>query len=349
MPTVNAYAAPKAKLPLTPHKIERRHPGPHDVVINIHYCGICHSDIHSARDEWGKGHFPMVPGHEIAGVVSQVGNAVTKYKIGDTVGVGCFVDACRICAPCKDGTEQYCESGMNLTYNSTEKDGKTPTQGGYSTQIVVDENFVLRIPASISLEHAAPLLCAGVTTYSPLKHWDVKPGDTVGVIGLGGLGHMAVKIAAAMGANVIVFSTSDSKKADALKFGAKEFVNTKPSDAIKSHANTCDLIINTVSEHIDLAALTTLLKLNGTMVLVGLPENAISNIDVRPLIFKRRGVAGSVIGGIKETQEMLDFCAKHKITPEIELIAATQINEAYERTIKSNVRYRFVIDIKTMA
>lgn len=348
MPTINTYAAPKAKSPLAPFKIERRNPGPNDVVIDIQYCGICHSDIHLARDEWGRGNFPMVPGHEIVGIVSQVGNAVTKYKVGDKVGVGCFVDSCRACTPCKEGIEQYCEKGMTLTYNSFEKDGKTLTYGGYSTQIVVDENYVLRIPDSIPLQNAAPLLCAGITTYSPLKHWDIKKGDVVGVIGLGGLGHMAVKIAAAMGAHVIVFSTSDSKKADALKFGAKEFVNTKTQDAIKNHEQTCDLLINTVSDNIDLALMSTLLKLNGTMVLVGLPEDPNTPINVRNLIFKRRAVAGSVIGGIKETQEMLDFCAKHNIAADIELIPADKINDAYERTIKSDVRYRFVIDIKTM-
>lgn len=347
MSTVKAYAAPKAKAPLAPMDIERRAAGPHDVVIDIHYCGICHSDIHQARDEWGGSRFPMVPGHEIAGVVSQVGDQVKKFKAGDKVGVGCFVDSCRECAPCKKGLQQYCEKGFNGTYNSTEKDGKTPTQGGYSKQIVVDENYVLQIPDNLPLDKTAPLLCAGITTYSPLKNWNIKPGDKVGVIGLGGLGHMAVKIAAAMGAEVTVFSRSDQKKEDAMRLGAKNYANTALPDTFKKYANSLDLIINTVSANIDLNAYLGLLKLDATMVSVGVPENP-TPLSAFPLIMKRRKLAGSLIGGIPETQEMLDFCGKHNITSDIELIPIDKVNEAYERVVKGDVRYRFVIDMDTL-
>lgn len=340
---VNAYAAMQAKESLKPLKIQRRTPGPNDVLIDIHYCGICHSDIHQARNEWGGGVYPMVPGHEIAGIVNKVGAAVKKFKEGDSVGVGCFVDSCRACTPCKEGTEQYCEQGMKATYNAP--DGQQPTYGGYSKQIVVDENYVLKIPSNLPLDKAAPLLCAGITTYSPLRHWNVKANDRVGVIGLGGLGHMAVKIAAAMGAEVTVLSHSDKKKADALNFGAKNFVNTSQAEPFKKYANYFDFIINTVSSDIDLGQYANLLKHNATMVQVGAPEKPVA-LSVTPLIMQRRSLAGSLIGGIKETQEMLDFCGKHHITPEIELIAAEQINQAYERVLKSDVRYRFVIDIK---
>lgn len=345
MPQVNAYAATKAKEPLKPYKIERREPDAHDVVIDIHYCGICHSDIHQARNEWNVSSFPMVPGHEIVGKVSKVGSAVKRYKAGDSVGVGCFIDSCRTCVPCQEGDEQYCEKGVNQTYNSFEKDGKTPTQGGYSAQIVVNEDFVLSIPENIPLDKAAPLLCAGITTYSPLRHWKVKAGDKVAVMGLGGLGHMAVKLAAAMGAEVTVLSHSEKKKDDALRFGAKNFADTHNKDVFTKYANYFDLIINTVSANIDLNQYLNLLKHDGTMVIVGVPENP-NLIHPFPLIMNRRSLAGSLVGGIKETQEMLDFCGKHNLACDIELIPAEKINEAFDRTIKSDVRYRFVIDIK---
>jgi uncharacterized zinc-type alcohol dehydrogenase-like protein len=347
MQTINAYAAEKAKDPLKPMTIQRREPGPHDVVIEIQYCGVCHSDVHQARDEWGKGIFPMVPGHEIVGKVSKIGDSVSRYKVGDTVGVGCFVDSCRECEPCKADIQQYCEKGMNATYNSKEKDNKTPTYGGYSTQIVVDENYVLRIPANIPLENAAPLLCAGITTYSPLRHWKIKAGDKVAVVGLGGLGHMAVKLAAAMGAEVTVLSTSDKKKDDALRMGAKHFINTSDNKVFTEHAKHFDFIINTAAGNINIAAYLGLLKLDATMVCVGVPEHPAS-FHVGPLIFGRRSLAGSLIGGIKETQEMLDFCGKHGISADIELIPAEKINEAYDRMVKGDVHYRFVIDINSL-
>lgn len=347
MHAINAYAAAKAKDTLKPFTIQRREPGSNDVVIEIQYCGVCHSDVHQARDEWGHGIFPMVPGHEIVGKVSQIGSSVTRHKIGDTVGVGCFVDSCRECHPCKSGIQQYCEAGMNLTYNGLEKDKKTPTYGGYSTQIVVDENYVLKIPSNIPLDKAAPLLCAGITTYSPLRHWKIKAGDKVAVVGLGGLGHMAVKIAAAMGADVTVLSTSDKKKDDAIRFGAKTFVNTTNGQAFKDYANHFDFMINTASGNIDLGAYLSLMKLDTTMVCVGAPEHPAS-INVFPLIQNRRRLAGSLIGGIKETQEMLDFCGSHGISSDIELIPAEKINEAYDRMVKGDVRYRFVIDINSL-
>lgn len=347
MTKVKAYAAMNAKEPLKPFQIERRDPGPNDVVIDIEYCGICHSDIHQARDEWSHAIFPMVPGHEIAGRVSAIGSAVKKYKVGDTVGVGCFVDSCRKCEPCKKGLEQYCENNMILTYNSHEKDGKTPTFGGYSQQIVVDENYVLKIPANLPLKNAAPLLCAGITTYSPLQHWNIKAGDKVAVAGLGGLGHMAVKIAAAMGAEVTVLSTSPKKKADAERLGAKHFIVMSDKEVVQKHANYFDFMISTISGDIDFGPYLNMLRLDGTLVVVGLPEKP-TTLHVGPLIMKRRNFAGSVIGGIKETQEMLDFCGKHNISADIELIPVEKINEAYDRTVKGDVRYRFVIDLKSM-
>lgn len=347
MNKVNAYAAEKAKDPLKLIQIERRDPGPHDVAIDIKYCGVCHSDIHQARDEWGRGIFPMVPGHEIVGVVSKVGSAVSRYKIGDKVGVGCFVDSCRSCGSCQEGLEQYCELGANLTYNSKEKDG-SPTLGGYSTQIVVNDDFVLRIPDNLPLDKAAPLLCAGITTYSPLLHWKIKPGDKVAVVGLGGLGHIAVKLAAAMGADVTVLSTSDRKKEDALSFGAKGFINTSDKSVFQKYANYFDFMLNTAAGNLDLSAYLGLLNRDKTMVLVGLPENQ-SSIAPAALILKRKQLAGSLIGGIKETQEMLDFCGKHGITSDIELIPIEKINEAYDRVVKGDVRYRFVIDNGTLA
>lgn len=346
MKTIQAYAAMEPKAPLKPLKIERRDPGPNDVVIDILYCGICHSDVHQARDEWSRGIFPMVPGHEIVGRVTATGSKVTRYKSGDRVGVGCFVDSCRECAPCKQSLQQYCEKGMNQTYNGREKNGD-PTYGGYSTCIVVDENYVLTIPENLPSDAAAPLLCAGITTYSPLKHWKIKANDRVAVVGLGGLGHMAVKLAHAMGAEVTVFSTSSNKEKDALRLGATHFANSKDEAVFKKYATYFDLIINTVSADIDLSRYLGLLKLNATLVCVGVPEKP-TQIHSFPLIVKRRSLAGSLIGGIKETQEMLDFCGKHNIVCDIELIAADKINEAYERMLKSDVRYRFVIDIASM-
>ena len=345
MTSIKAYAAEKAKAVLTPFSIERREPRAHDVEIEIHYCGVCHSDIHQARNEWGGALFPMVPGHEIAGKVSRIGSDVTKFKVGDNVGIGCFVDSCRTCPECKEGLEQYCQVKINFTYNSVEKDGKTPTFGGYSTKIVVDENYVLRIPSSLPLDKAAPLLCAGITTYSPLRHWKIKPGDKVAVVGLGGLGHMAVKLAAAMGAEVTVLSTSENKKADALRLGATHFLLTKDRSVFKKHLNHFDFMLNTASAKIDLDAYLKLLKYDKTLAIVGAPENPFT-LGAFPLITNRRHLAGSHIGGIKETQEMLDFCGEHGITPDIEVIPIQQINEAYERTLKGDVKYRFVIDIK---
>lgn len=339
-------AAPSAKAPLTPYSFERREPKPHDVVIDIKYCGICHSDIHMTRDEWGFGSaFPMVPGHEIAGVVRAVGSSVQKYKVGDHVGVGCMVDSCRECDHCKQELEQYCIPGNTMTYGSPERDGSAITQGGYSNVIVVNEDFVLRIPDSLPLDKAAPLLCAGITLYSPLTYWKAGPGKKVGIMGLGGLGHMGVKIAAALGAEVTVLSHSESKRDDAKKLGAHNFLLTKTPEVFQQNALSFDLIINTVSSsELDMASYFSLLKMDGTMVSVGAPEKPLS-IHPFPLIMMRRNYAGSVIGSIKETQEMLDFCAKHKITPEIEVIKPSLVNEAYERVLKSDVRYRFVMDM----
>ena len=341
------YAAKSAKKPLEPFSFNRRSPGPHDLAIDIKFSGICHSDIHQARDEWGGSIFPMVPGHEIAGVVTSVGGSVSKFKPGDRVGVGCFVDSCRKCHSCSKGEEQYCQEGMTGTYNSYERDGKTPTYGGYSNHIVVDENYVLRMPENIPLDKGAPLLCAGITLYSPLRHWACGPGKKVAIVGLGGLGHMGVKIASAMGAEVTVLSQTMKKQADGLKMGAKHFFATSDQSTFKKLAGSFDLIINTVSADIDLNAYLSLLKTNGHMVLVGVPEKPMM-IHPFPLIMGRRSLAGSLIGGIRETQEMLDFCGKHNITPEIELIPFQKVNEAYERVIKSDVRYRFVIDTSTL-
>jgi len=341
------YAAKSAKTPLVPFSFNRRSPGPHDIAIDIKFSGICHSDIHQARDEWGGSIFPMVPGHEIAGVVTSVGGSVSKFKPGDRVGVGCFVDSCRKCHSCSNGEEQYCQEGMTGTYNSYERDGKTPTYGGYSNHIVVDENYVLRMPENIPLDKGAPLLCAGITLYSPLRHWECGPGKKVAIVGLGGLGHMGVKIASAMGAEVTVLSQTMKKQSDGLKMGAKHFFATSDESTFKKLAGSFDLIINTVSADIDLNAYLSLLKINGHMVLVGVPEKPMM-IHPFPLIMGRRSLAGSLIGGIRETQEMLDFCGKHNIAPEIELIPFQKVNEAYERVIKSDVRYRFVIDTSTL-
>lgn len=341
------YAAPAARAPLGPFRFERRAPGPHDVVIDILYCGVCHSDIHQARDEWGGSIFPMVPGHEIVGTVAAVGGEVRKWKANDKVGVGCFVDSCRQCGPCRAGEEQHCEKGATYTYNGYERDGKTPTYGGYSTRITVDENYVLRIPEGIPLDGAAPLMCAGITTYSPLRHFGVKAGDAVAVAGLGGLGHVGVKLAKALGAEVTVLSHSPGKREDALRLGADDFVPTRDAAAFEKNAARFDFILDTVSAKHDYNAYLNLLRLDGTMVLVGLPDEA-SPLDAGALITKRRRLAGSAIGGILETQEMLDFCARHGIASEVEVIPIQEINEAYERTVRSDVRYRFVIDIGSL-
>lgn len=344
MKSVKSYAALKPNTPLIPFNIERRNVGPHDVQIQILYAGICHSDIHQARDEWGKGTFPMVPGHEIAGKVLTVGSDVKKFKAGDHVGVGCMVDSCLSCTPCKEHEEQYCQKHTSYTYNGTEQDQNTPTYGGYSQEIVVKEDFVLHIPQNLPLDKAAPLLCAGITTYSPLQRWNVKPGQHVAVMGLGGLGHMAVKIAVAMGAHVTVISRSDSKQADAQKFGAEGYINTSHPEAFSANQNKFDLMMNTVGSALDLTPYLCMLKIKGTLVQIGVPEET-SQLNLAPLVVGCRLLAGSLIGGIKETQEMLDFCGKHNITSDIELIKPEQINEAYDRTVKGDVRYRFVIDI----
>lgn len=346
MAITKAYAAKSANELLAPFDFSRREPRAHDVQIEILYCGVCHSDIHQVRGEWGNSTFPMVPGHEIVGRVISVGEHVTKFKVGDLAGVGCFVDSCRVCDSCKEGLEQYCEEGMVGTYNGVEKDG-TPTYGGYSTQIVVDEKYTLKISDKLPLAGVAPLLCAGITTYSPLKHVGVKKGDRVAVLGLGGLGHMAVKFAVAFGAEVTMLSSSPSKKADAEKLGAHHFALTSDAETMKSLENHFDTILNTVSAQHEYITYLNLLRTNGTMIVVGVPPAPIS-IHAFPLIMKRRSIIGSLIGGIKETQEMLDFCAEHQIVSEVEVINMDYINEAYERVLKSDVRYRFVIDMASL-
>ena len=347
MSTINAYAAQDAVSPVAPFSISRREVGPHDVQIEILYCGICHSDLHQIRNEWGNSIFPMVPGHEIVGRVIKTGQHVKNFKNGDLAGVGCFVDSCRTCPSCLAGEEQYCENGMTGTYNAYERDGKTPTYGGYSTQIVVDENYVLHVPDKLPLEGVAPLLCAGITTYSPLKHVGVKKGDKVAVLGLGGLGHMAVKFAVAFGAEVTMLSHSKSKEADAKKLGAHHFALTSDPGTMKGLQNQFDFILNTVSAPHDYNVYLNLLNTNGTMIVVGAPP-APAEIPAFNLIMKRRSIIGSLIGGIKETQEMLNFCAEHNIVSDVEVIPAQQINEAYERMLKGDVRYRFVIDIASL-
>jgi uncharacterized zinc-type alcohol dehydrogenase-like protein len=321
--------------------------GAHDVQIEIAYCGICHSDIHQVRDEWGGSKYPMVPGHEIVGKVTAVGAHVKKFQVGDLAGVGCLVDSCRTCPSCQRQLEQFCEKGAAFSYNSTEMDRKTITQGGYSSSIVTDEAFVLKISPKLDLAAAAPLLCAGITTYSPLRHWNTKKGDKVGVVGLGGLGHMAVKIAAAMGAEVTMLSTSKSKEADARKLGAHYFGLTSDDATFKRLAGQFDLIIDTISAPHDYNKYLSLLRLEGAMVLLGVPP-APTPVAAGSLIFGRKVLTGSLIGGIAETQEMLDFCAEHGIVSEIELIPVQQVNEAYERMLKNDVRYRFVLDMKTL-
>ncbi len=346
MKKTRAWGVAAAGKPLAPMTIERREPGPHDVVLDVLFCGVCHSDIHQARDEWTGGIFPMVPGHEIVGRVVQVGSAASKFAVGALAGVGCMVDSCRACRPCADDFEQFCEKGNAPTYNGTEMDRKTPTYGGYSTQIVVDERYVLRIPEGLDPAGVAPLLCAGITTYSPLRQRGVKAGDRVGVVGLGGLGHMAVKLAASMGAKVTVLSTSASKEEDARRLGATDFVITK-GNAFEKLAGQLDVIIDTVSAPHDYNAYLALLRPHGAMMLVGAPPGAAS-LQPFSLIMGGRQLAGSLIGGIAETQEMLEHCAKHGIVSDIELIPIEKINEAYERVLKSDVRYRFVIDMASL-
>ncbi len=345
---VSAYAATSATKPLTKTTITRRDVGPHDVAFDVHFAGICHSDIHTVRSEWGHPAYPVVPGHEIAGVVTEVGSDVTKFKVGDRVGVGCFVDSCRECENCRAGLEQYCTGpgGLVETYNAVGKDGEK-TYGGYSGATVVDENYVLRIPDALPLDAAAPLLCAGITTYSPLRHWNAGPGSRVAVIGLGGLGHVAVKLAVAMGAEVTVLSQSLKKMEDGLRLGASHYYATSDPDTFTELVGSFDLIINTVSAKLDLNAYMGLLAVDGTLIQVGMPEHAME-VVAPTVVSKRRSLSGSMIGGIAETQEMLDFCAENDVQPEIEVIAPDYINEAYERVMASDVRYRFVIDTASL-
>lgn len=346
MPTVHAYGATSANEPLAPLTIERREVGPHDVLIEIKYAGICHSDIHTVRGDWGRQPYPVVPGHEIAGIVTEVGGEVSAYAVRDRVGVGCMVDSCRECANCLRGEEQYCLRGATYTYASTGKDGQV-TQGGYATHIVVTEDFVVRIPDGLELDVAAPLLCAGITTYSPLRHWHADPGQKVAVVGLGGLGHVGVRIAQAMGAEVTVLSQSLKKREDGLRLGATDYRATSDPDTFTQLAGRFDLIVNTVSAPLDLDAYLGLLATDGTMVNLGGPAESMP-VNVFSLLAHRRSLAGSGIGGIRETQEMLDFCDEHGIGAEIEVIGVDQVNEAYERVLASDVRYRFVIDIATL-
>ena len=343
---VSGYAAQQAKAPLTPYSFERHKPRDNDVMIDIQYSGICHSDIHQVNNEWGGSIFPMVPGHEIVGIVSEVGTKVTRFKVGDRAAVGNFVDTCRKCIPCRKGLEQYCVEGATWTYNAFERDGKTQTQGGYSNKIVADENYVLRIPDNLPLDRAAPLMCAGITLYSPLMHWKAA-GKKVAIIGLGGLGHIGVKIAHTLGAEVTVLSHSLRKQEEGKRMGADNFYATSDPDTFKKLKGYFDLIINTVSIELDSNKYLKLLALDGTMVLIGLPEKETS-VAAFSLSIARRSLAGSVIGGIRETQEMLDFCSKHNVTCDIELIPIQKVNEAYERVLKSDVRYRFVIDMKSL-
>ncbi|MEO7673636.1 MAG: NAD(P)-dependent alcohol dehydrogenase [Pyrinomonadaceae bacterium] len=342
------YATHDANAKFGPFDFERREVGPNDILIDIAYCGICHSDIHQAKAEWEPmvpSMFPMVPGHEIVGRVSQVGSEVAKFAVGDVAGIGCFVDSCRACAACEMGVEQYCIKGSAQTYNSTEMDRTTPTFGGYSNKYVVDHKYALKVDAGQELSGIAPLLCAGITTYSPLKRWGVGPGKKVAVAGLGGLGHMGVKIAAAMGADVTVLSTSPSKEADARALGATGFLNTRDAEAVKGAANSFDFLLDTISATHDYNTYLSLLGLNGVMVVVGVPTEPIP-LNSFSVIGGNKVLAGSLIGGIPETQEMLDFCAEHNITSDVEVITPDRIEEAYERTVKSDVRYRFVIDMQ---
>jgi uncharacterized zinc-type alcohol dehydrogenase-like protein len=347
--SVKAYGATAAENPLEAMAIARREPGPRDVQVEIAYCGVCHSDLHTVRSEWGGTKYPCVPGHEIVGKVSAVGNDVKGFQVGDTVGVGCMVDSCQHCPACAEGLEQYCQNGFTGTYNGATPDAPGHTLGGYSQRIVVDERFVLHIRhPQDQLAAVAPLLCAGITTYSPLRHWNAGPGKKVGIVGIGGLGHMGIKIAHAMGAHVVAFTSSDGKIRDAKALGADEVVISRDKGQMQAHAGTFDMILDTVAASHDLDAFSALLKRDGTLVLVGVPEHPHPSPDIGNLIFKRRSIAGSLIGGIAETQEMLDFCAKHGIVADIEMIAAQDIDKAYERMLRSDVKYRFVIDSATL-
>ncbi len=346
--SVSAYGNPSAAAPLAPMTIERRKTGPSDVKIDILFCGICHSDLHQARNEWKNTLYPCVPGHEILGTVVEVGPEVSRFKVGDTVGVGCLVDSCRECSACKDHEEQFCENGAVFTYNGPDKTLGGHTFGGYSGSVTVDQEFVLHIRHKDRLEAVAPLLCAGITTYSPLKRWGAGPGKKVGVVGLGGLGHMAVKIAAAMGAEVVLFTTSPGKVDDAKKLGATSVVLSNNPDQMAAAAGSFDLIVDTVSATHDVNGYLSLIKRHGTMVLVGAPEDPLQ-IASFSVIFGSKNLAGSLIGGIAETQEMLDFCAQHDIVSEVEIVGIDKVNEAYERLLKSDVKYRFVIDMATLS
>jgi len=347
MASTKSYAAQAATSTLAPWTINRRDPKPHDVQIEIKYCGVCHSDLHTARNEWHGTVYPCVPGHEIVGKVTAVGSHVTKYKEGDTVGVGCLVDSCRECDNCKEGLEQFCSNGMVGTYNGQERDGSGNTYGGYSKSIVVHEDFVLSVSDKLPLEAVAPLLCAGITTYSPLRHWKIGKGHKVAVLGLGGLGHMGVKLAVSMGADVTMLSHTASKEKDAARLGAHHFVLTSDAEQVKKVAGSFDFILDTVSADHDYNFYLGLLSTNGVMVCVGAPPSP-AQVPAFNLIFGRKSIAGSLIGGIPETQEMLDYCAEHNIVSDIELIAMKDINEAYERMLKGDVRYRFVIDMATL-
>ena len=342
------YAAHSATTPLSSFKLERREPLPGDVQIEILYCGVCHSDLHTVRNEWHNTVYPVVPGHEIVGRVTKVGSAVKKFKAGDLAGVGCLVDSCRECPECREGLEQYCQRGMVFTYNAPDKHTGKMTYGGYSNQIVVDQRFVLRVSDKLNLAAVAPLLCAGITTYSPLRHWKVSKGQKVGIVGLGGLGHMGVKFAHAFGAQTVLFTTSPGKTEDAKRLGADDVVVSKNAAEMKKHAGSFDFILNTVAASHNLDAYVELLKRDGTMCLVGAPEHPHPSPNVTNLIFQRRKMGGSLIGGLPETQEMLDFCAQHNITSTIEIIPIQKINEAYERMLKSDVKYRFVIDMASL-
>lgn len=344
---VKAYGTDAADAPLKGMNIPRRDPLPHDVEIEILFCGVCHSDLHTARNEWHGTVYPVVPGHEIVGKVTKTGGHVKKFKVGDLAAVGCLVDSCRECEYCKQGLEQYCGPGNTLTYNSPDKHLNTQTYGGYSKSIVVDENYVLKVPANLDLAATAPLLCAGITTWSPLRHWKVGPGMKVGIVGIGGLGHMAIKFAKAMGAEVVVFTTSESKIEDARRLGADKVVLSKERKQMKEHALSLNLVIDAVSGDHDVNAYLDLLKVDGTLVLVGAPENPLP-VKAFSLIPTRRSFAGSTIGSIAETQEMLDFCAAHNIVSDIEMISIGQINDAYERLLKGDVKYRFVIDMSSL-
>ena len=341
------YAAQSASAPVAPFNFERRDPGPHDVEIDILFCGVCHTDIHLLQNDWGISLYPMVPGHEIVGKVVSVGDHVKKFKVGDTAGVGCLVDSCRECEYCEEGLEQYCKAGAVYTYSGLEKDGKTITQGGYSNKVVVDERFVLKVSDKLSPAAAAPLLCAGITTYSPLRHWKVGKGHKIAIIGLGGLGHMAIKFAASFGAEVTVLSTSPGKKSDAEKLGAHNFVVSTDEAQMSAVANSFHFILDTLSANHDYNKYVTLLKVDGTMICVGLPLEPIQ-IPAFNIVFTRKCVAGSLIGGLPETQEMLDYCAEHNIVSDVEIIPIQKISEAYSRMLKSDVKYRFVVDLASL-